>query len=230
MEALLNINILALQKDTSKMFRGHKKFMNTDFGSMLLLSVLHLLRRSKQRYIFQYTLHLLKNVSKFQGSSVYVFSGIISVSPVTKQRKHLSSRKKLVIAREPHKGDTRDTRRPLSRNARTSSRRKPRSQCPLSNVRTGEPIKMFDSKSGSVWTRRLPAILISFSDNMASEHNKFRFPSLTSEEAVANCKSMFGSQVALSVDDLMRPQVCEQFRFCFGNEDSWNSSVQITSL
>ena len=49
---------------------------------------------------------------------------------------------------------------------------------------------------------------------MASEHNKFRFPSLTSEEAVANCKSMFGSQVALSVDDLMRPQVCEQFRFC----------------
>lgn len=113
MEALLNINILALQKDTSKMFRGHKKFMNTDFGSMLLLSVLHLLRRSKQRYIFQYTLHLLKNVSKFQGSSVYVFSGIISVSPVTKQRKHLSSRTKLVIAREPHKGDTRDTRRPL---------------------------------------------------------------------------------------------------------------------
>lgn len=172
----------------------------------------------------------MTNVSKFQGSSVYVFSGIISVSPVTKQRKHLSSRKKLVIAREPHKGDTRDTRRPLSRNARTSSRRKPRSQCPLSNV-LEEPIKMFDSKSGSVWTRSpLAAILISFCDNMASEHNKFRFPSLTSEEAVANCKSMFGSQVALSVDDLMRPQVCEQFRFCFGNEDSWNSSVQITSL
>lgn len=54
----------------------------------------------------------------------------------------------------------------------------------------------------------LSAILFSFSEfAMASEHNKFRFPSLTSEEAVANCKSMFGSQVALSVDDLMRPQV-----------------------
>lgn len=51
---------------------------------------------------------------------------------------------------------------------------------------------------------------------MASEHNKFRFPSLTSEEAVANCKSMFGSQVALSVDDLMRPQFQQMKRFYIG--------------
>ncbi|XP_020600902.1 kinetochore protein Nuf2-A-like [Orbicella faveolata] len=51
---------------------------------------------------------------------------------------------------------------------------------------------------------------------MASEHNKFRFPSLTSEEAVANCKSMFGSQVALSIDDLMRPQFQQMKRFYIG--------------
>ena len=40
---------------------------------------------------------------------------------------------------------------------------------------------------------------------MASALDKAGFPILTSEEAVANCKSMFG--VALSVEDLLRPQV-----------------------
>ena len=40
---------------------------------------------------------------------------------------------------------------------------------------------------------------------MASALDKAGFPILTTEEAVANCKSMFG--VALSVEDLLRPQV-----------------------
>ena len=34
---------------------------------------------------------------------------------------------------------------------------------------------------------------------------KLGFPVLTNEEAVANCKSMFG--VSLTVDDLLKPQV-----------------------
>lgn len=40
---------------------------------------------------------------------------------------------------------------------------------------------------------------------MASD--KQGFPILTSEEAVENCKSMFG--VAMSVDDILRPQVMQ---------------------
>ena len=56
----------------------------------------------------------------------------------------------------------------------------------------------------------------------ALEHNKFRFPSLSAEEAVANCNSMFGSQVKLTLDDLLHPQVScflshvTAFCFCAG--------------
>ena len=44
---------------------------------------------------------------------------------------------------------------------------------------------------------------------MNSDKQVFPFPILTTEEAVTNCKSMFG--VSMSVDDLLRPQVERDF-------------------
>lgn len=62
---------------------------------------------------------------------------------------------------------------------------------------------------------------------MAVDHKKFQFPSLTTDEAVANCKSMFGSQVALTADDFVRPQVslCQNFSYVI---DSMNSNSKIS--
>lgn len=40
---------------------------------------------------------------------------------------------------------------------------------------------------------------------MAVASDKAGFPILTNDEAVENCKSMFG--VAMSVEDLLKPQV-----------------------
>ena len=64
---------------------------------------------------------------------------------------------------------------------------------------------------------------------MAVDHKKFQFPSLTTDEAVANCKSMFGSQVALTADDFVRPQVslCQNFSYVI---DSMNSKISLFRL
>ena len=63
---------------------------------------------------------------------------------------------------------------------------------------------------------------------MAVDHKKFQFPSLTTDEAVANCKSMFGSQVALTADDFVRPQVslCQNFSYVI---DSMNSKISLSN-
>lgn len=64
---------------------------------------------------------------------------------------------------------------------------------------------------------------------MAVDHKKFQFPSLTTDEAVANCKSMFGSQVALTADDFVRPQVSLCQNFFSYVIDSMNSKISLSN-
>lgn len=50
-----------------------------------------------------------------------------------------------------------------------------------------------------------PFFVLQCSECIMASTVKLGFPVLTNEEAVANCKSMFG--VSLTVDDLLKPQV-----------------------
>ena len=95
------------------------------------------------------------------------------------------------------------------------------------DVKAKDPIKTSDTKSGSIWTELFRHFICKLY-TMAVDHKKFQFPSLTTDEAVANCKSMFGSQVALTADDFVRPQVslCQNFSYVI---DSMNSKISLSN-
>lgn len=96
------------------------------------------------------------------------------------------------------------------------------------DVKAKDPIKTSDTKSGSIWTELFRHFICKL-DTMAVDHKKFQFPSLTTDEAVANCKSMFGSQVALTADDFVRPQVSLCQNFFSYVIDSMNSKISLSN-
>lgn len=88
----------------------------------------------------------------------------------------------------------------------------------------GNQSKHPTNKSGSIWTESLRHFIFYL---FAMSSDKFQFPNLTTDEAVANCKSMFGSQVALTADDLLRPQVWCVLKFFM--ETTATSKITSTS-